>query len=113
MGDRAVEEADHEQPDHASREARPSRFLGACSMPSFGLKKEAAPAQGRATCCRACSPALIAQQLTPQSPLLLAVYLHGAAADDLVEQCIGPIGMTATEVTDAARKLLNRWVYGR
>lgn len=57
--------------------------------------------------------ALIAQRLTPQSALLLAVYLHGAAADDWVEQGIGPIGLTATEVADAARMLLNRWVYGR
>lgn len=55
--------------------------------------------------------ALIAQRLTPQSALLLAVYLHGAAADDLVEQGIGPIGLTATEVADAARMLLNRWIY--
>ena len=55
--------------------------------------------------------ALIAQRLTPQSALLLAVYLHGAAADDLVEQGVGPIGLTATEVADAARTLLNRWIY--
>ncbi|PIY98411.1 MAG: bifunctional ADP-dependent NAD(P)H-hydrate dehydratase/NAD(P)H-hydrate epimerase [Hydrogenophilales bacterium CG_4_10_14_0_8_um_filter_62_70] len=55
--------------------------------------------------------AMIAQKLTPQSALLLAVYLHGAAADDLVEQGIGPIGLTATEVAEAARKLLNRWIY--
>lgn len=57
--------------------------------------------------------ALIAQRLTPQSALLLAVYLHGAAADELVEQGIGPIGLTATEVADEARLLLNRWIYGR
>ncbi len=57
--------------------------------------------------------ALIAQRLTPQSALLLAVYLHGAAADDLVEQGIGPIGLTATEATEAARALLNRWIYPR
>jgi NAD(P)H-hydrate repair Nnr-like enzyme with NAD(P)H-hydrate dehydratase domain len=54
---------------------------------------------------------LIAQRLTPQSALLLAVYLHGAAADELVAQGIGPIGLTATEVTDRARMLINRWVY--
>jgi hydroxyethylthiazole kinase-like uncharacterized protein yjeF len=55
--------------------------------------------------------ALIAQRLTPQSALLLAVYLHGAAADEMVNQGIGPIGLTASEVTDAARMLLNRWIY--
>jgi NAD(P)H-hydrate repair Nnr-like enzyme with NAD(P)H-hydrate dehydratase domain len=57
--------------------------------------------------------ALIAQRLTPPSALLLAVYLHGAAADKLVEQGIGPIGLTATEVADAARTLLNRWIYSK
>ena len=43
--------------------------------------------------------------------LLLGVYLHGAAADTLVRQGVGPIGLTASEVTDAARGLLNQWVY--
>lgn len=57
--------------------------------------------------------AFLAQGLSPQHAMLLAVYLHGAAADDLVERGIGPVGLTATEVTDAARSLLNRWVYQR
>jgi hydroxyethylthiazole kinase-like uncharacterized protein yjeF len=55
--------------------------------------------------------ALIAQRLAPRQALLLAVYLHGAAADEQVARGIGPIGLTATEVTDAARNLINRWVY--
>ncbi|MGE5027760.1 MAG: NAD(P)H-hydrate dehydratase [Betaproteobacteria bacterium] len=55
--------------------------------------------------------ALIAQRLKPLEALLLAVYLHGAAADDLVAQGTGPIGLTASEVTDRARMLINRWVY--
>ena len=55
--------------------------------------------------------ALIAQQLNPQQATLLAVYLHGAAADDLVQRRIGPIGLTATEVIDTARQLLNNWVH--
>jgi hydroxyethylthiazole kinase-like uncharacterized protein yjeF len=55
--------------------------------------------------------ALIAQRLTPQSALLLAVYLHGAAADDLAKRGIGPIGLTATEVTEEARTLINSWIY--
>ncbi len=53
--------------------------------------------------------ALVAQRLTPQQALLLAVYLHGAAADELVAQGTGPIGLTATEVANAARMLINRW----
>jgi len=55
--------------------------------------------------------ALIAQRVKPLDALLLAVYLHGAAADALVEQGIGPIGLTASEVIGMARTLLNRWVY--
>ena len=53
----------------------------------------------------------LAQELDPQQALLLAVYLHGAAADLLQMQNGGPIGMTASELANAARSLLNRWVY--
>lgn len=56
--------------------------------------------------------AFLAQGLDPADALHLGVFLHGAAADALVERGIGPVGMTASEVTDAARDLLNRWVYG-
>ncbi|WP_430232790.1 NAD(P)H-hydrate dehydratase [Nitrosomonas communis] len=56
--------------------------------------------------------ALLAQGLTSEKALLLAVYLHGAAADALLETLTGPIGMTALEIIDSARHLLNQWVYG-
>jgi hydroxyethylthiazole kinase-like uncharacterized protein yjeF len=52
--------------------------------------------------------AFIAQGLTADNALLLAVHLHGAAADALAEQHAA-IGMTATEVTEWARWLLNQW----
>ena len=55
--------------------------------------------------------AFLAQGLEAHNALLLGVYLHGAAADSLVEQGIGPIGLTASEVIEAARRLLNQWVY--
>jgi hydroxyethylthiazole kinase-like uncharacterized protein yjeF len=55
--------------------------------------------------------ALMAQGLHPRDALLLGVHLHGAAADRLVEQGVGPIGMTASEVIDAGRALLNAWTY--
>lgn len=55
--------------------------------------------------------ALIVQGQTPEDALLLAVYLHGAAADELLKQNNGPVGMTASEVIIAARLLLNDWVY--
>ena len=41
---------------------------------------------------------------------LLGVYLHGAAADSLVAQGIGPVGLTASEVSVEARRLLNQWL---
>ncbi|TAN84878.1 MAG: NAD(P)H-hydrate dehydratase [Gallionella sp.] len=52
--------------------------------------------------------AFIAQGLTADHALLLAVHLHGAAGDALAEQHAA-IGMTATEVTEWARWLLNQW----
>ena len=55
--------------------------------------------------------AFLAQGLDAHDALLLGVYLHGAAADALVAQGIGPIGLTASEVIEAARHLLNQWVY--
>lgn len=55
---------------------------------------------------------LIAQGAQPEAALAAAVNLHGAAADRLVRDQGGPIGLTASEVTDAARKLLNEALYG-
>ena len=57
--------------------------------------------------------ALIAQGLNPDQALLLAVYLHGAAADQLLQQNHGPLGMVASEITVAGRLLLNEWIYQR
>ena len=52
--------------------------------------------------------ALIAQGLDADQALLLAVHLHGAAGDAMAKQKV-TIGMTATEVTEWARWLLNQW----
>jgi hydroxyethylthiazole kinase-like uncharacterized protein yjeF len=54
--------------------------------------------------------AFLAQQLDPENALLTAVYLHGAAADVLQKQHGGCIGMTASEIPNAARNLLNQWI---
>jgi hydroxyethylthiazole kinase-like uncharacterized protein yjeF len=51
--------------------------------------------------------ALLAQGAEPLAALLGGVYLHGAAADLLVDRGIGPVGLTASEVIDAARQKLN------
>ncbi len=53
--------------------------------------------------------AFIAQGLNVDQALLLAVHLHGAAGDAMAKQKV-TIGMTASEVTEWARWLLNQWV---
>jgi hydroxyethylthiazole kinase-like uncharacterized protein yjeF len=53
--------------------------------------------------------AFIAQKLDAGQALLLAVHLHGAAGDALAQQGTG-VGMTATELTEHARYLLNLWI---
>ncbi|WP_088156721.1 NAD(P)H-hydrate dehydratase [Achromobacter xylosoxidans] len=50
---------------------------------------------------------LIAQKLPLDQAVAGAVWLHGAAADALVAQGVGPIGLTAGELADAARGLRN------
>jgi len=56
--------------------------------------------------------ALLAQRYSGESSLVLGVHLHGAAADDLVNKGIGPVGLTAGEVIDAARRTWNGWLAG-
>lgn len=51
--------------------------------------------------------ALCAQGAAPMAALLAGAYLHGAAADALVSAGSGPVGITANEVIDSARSLLN------
>jgi hydroxyethylthiazole kinase-like uncharacterized protein yjeF len=54
--------------------------------------------------------ALLAQHWPPLEALLGAVHLHGAAADACVAAGRGPVGLTASEVSLAARSLLNDWI---
>jgi hydroxyethylthiazole kinase-like uncharacterized protein yjeF len=51
--------------------------------------------------------ALCAQGAEPLSALLAGTWLHGAAADALVAAGSGPVGITASEVIDGARALIN------
>jgi hydroxyethylthiazole kinase-like uncharacterized protein yjeF len=51
--------------------------------------------------------ALLAQGIALGDALPLAVCVHGAAADALVAQGVGPLGLTASELGPAARRLLN------
>ena len=54
---------------------------------------------------------LIAQRLNMEDALLLAVHLHGAAGDELAKK--NAVGMTAGELADKARELLNHWISER
>jgi ADP-dependent NAD(P)H-hydrate dehydratase / NAD(P)H-hydrate epimerase len=51
--------------------------------------------------------ALLAQGAQPQCAMDAAVWLHGAAADACVADGVGPMGLTAGDTVDPARKLLN------
>jgi hydroxyethylthiazole kinase-like uncharacterized protein yjeF len=51
--------------------------------------------------------ALLAQGIEAGDALRIGVCLHGAAADLLVARGVGPLGVTASEVIDAARTLVN------
>jgi NAD(P)H-hydrate repair Nnr-like enzyme with NAD(P)H-hydrate dehydratase domain len=54
--------------------------------------------------------ALLAQRYSGEASLVLGVHLHGAAADALVAQGIGPVGLTASELIEPARRLWNSWL---
>lgn len=51
---------------------------------------------------------LVAQGLNAFDASKLGVYIHGAAADALVANGIGPIGLTASEVVQEVRNQLNQ-----
>jgi len=54
--------------------------------------------------------ALLAQRYSGESALVLGVNLHGAAADHLVREGAGPVGLTATELLEPARWIWNSWL---
>jgi len=56
--------------------------------------------------------ALLAQGYSGEAALVLGVHLHGAAADALVAQGVGPVGLTAGELIEPARRLWNGWLKG-
>jgi ADP-dependent NAD(P)H-hydrate dehydratase / NAD(P)H-hydrate epimerase len=56
--------------------------------------------------------ALLAQGFPPWNAALAAAWLHGQAADTLVHQGVGPIGLTASELISAVRTLLNQLAEG-
>ena len=50
---------------------------------------------------------LVAQGLSCMEAAKLGVYVHGAAADALVAEGIGPVGLTASEIAQEARHQIN------
>lgn len=50
---------------------------------------------------------LLAQGAAPGNALAAAVWLHGAAGDALARSGDGPLGITASDVIEAARRILN------
>ena len=51
--------------------------------------------------------ALLAQRVDAKDALRIGVCLHGAAADALCARGVGPLGMPASMIADAARDLVN------
>lgn len=51
---------------------------------------------------------LMAQGLSALDAAKLGVYLHGAAADALLTQGLGPVGLTASELVLEARNIINQ-----
>lgn len=56
---------------------------------------------------------LLAQGWGMEQAVIAAVHLHGAAADRLAREGVGPIGLSASEVIDAARGVFNGWLLER
>ncbi|WP_413186004.1 NAD(P)H-hydrate dehydratase [Paraburkholderia sacchari] len=55
--------------------------------------------------------ALLSQRLPPWEAALAGVYLHGLAADTLVAEGEGPVGLAAGELAPVIRRLMNRLFY--
>ena len=56
--------------------------------------------------------ALLAQKYSGEAALVLGTHLHGCAADECVRSGAGPVGLTAGELIDPARRIWNRWLAG-
>jgi hydroxyethylthiazole kinase-like uncharacterized protein yjeF len=54
--------------------------------------------------------ALLAQKYSGETSLVLGTHLHGCAADACVEAGAGPVGLTAGELIEPARRLWNSWL---
>lgn len=57
--------------------------------------------------------ALLAQRWPTEPALIAAAHMHGLAADLLAAEGCGPVGLLAGEISPAARRILNGWLYGQ
>jgi hydroxyethylthiazole kinase-like uncharacterized protein yjeF len=53
---------------------------------------------------------LLAQKYSGETALVLGTHLHGCAADACVRAGAGPVGLTAGELIDPARRIWNGWL---
>ena len=53
---------------------------------------------------------LLAQKYSGETALVLGTHLHGCAADECVRSGAGPVGLTAGELIDPARRIWNSWL---
>ena len=56
--------------------------------------------------------ALLAQGWQAHDAAQAGVWIHGTAADQLVAEGLGPVGITASEIIDATRRILNDLIAG-
>jgi len=56
--------------------------------------------------------ALLAQKYSGETALVLGTHLHGCAADECSRSGTGPVGLTASETIDPARRIWNSWLGG-
>jgi hydroxyethylthiazole kinase-like uncharacterized protein yjeF len=54
--------------------------------------------------------ALLAQKYSGETAMVLGTHLHGCAADECVRAGAGPVGLTAGELIDPARRIWNGWL---
>ena len=54
--------------------------------------------------------ALLAQKYSGESAMVLGTHLHGCAADACARAGAGPVGLTASELIDPARRIWNGWL---
>ncbi len=56
--------------------------------------------------------ALLAQKYSGETALVLGTHLHGCAADECSRSGTGPVGLTASETIEPARRIWNSWLGG-